>query len=309
MGQTADQLRQEIAGKRDDAAAKIDQIEAKVQDLPSLAKETVRGTVDQQINQVRESVDAQLNQARETVVQKVGEMKQQTDFRGQIDQRPLAALGVAFAGGYLLSKLIGGDKSSHGGGGHYQSDWSQAHSASGGSASPGSAYEASRMGISGQGSASHAGGQAPSQPNAVVSALKQAAHEAGLDNTLSALSGALVATLTDQFYRTIRETFPDFAQHLEQQGGLGGSQAGGGSRSDSGMGAAFGSSSGGGGSAAMGSSGSAGARSTMGTGMGTGTGVSGSGGATASGIGASGGAGSSYGQSGAAAGNQSSSSA
>ena len=102
MGQTADQLREEIAAKRDDAAAKIDQIEARVQDLPNLAKETVRGTVDASIQQAKDTVDQSLTQAREVVVDKVGTMKQQADLTTKIDERPLAALGIAFAGGYLL---------------------------------------------------------------------------------------------------------------------------------------------------------------------------------------------------------------
>ena len=291
MGQTADQLRQEIEHKREDAAAKIDQIEAKVQDIPNLARDTVRGQVDQSITQVRDSVDQSLNQARMTVTEKVGQMKEQTDVRGQIGQRPLAALGIAFAGGYLLGKVFGGDDKSSHGGYRYQSDWSQAHATSG------STQHASTMGIS-SGSGSSSQGQEGSgmsqgggQPNAVVSALKQAAHEAGLDNTLSALSGALVATLTDQFNRTIRETFPEFAHHLEQQGGLGGSQSGGGSPSGgSGM-----SGSGRGGSSSGGSS-------TGGSGMGgSGSSGSGMGGSTSGGMGASGsmaGGTSTYGQSG-----------
>jgi hypothetical protein len=45
MGQTADQLRQEIEQKREDAASKIDQIESRVQELPQMAKDTVTETV------------------------------------------------------------------------------------------------------------------------------------------------------------------------------------------------------------------------------------------------------------------------
>ncbi len=257
MGQTADQLRQEIEHKRVDAAAKIDQIEAKVQDLPNLAKDTVRGTVDQSINQVKASVDQSLNEARTTVEEKVGQMKQQADVRGQIDQRPLVALGVAFGGGYLLGKVLGGDKSSQGGSA-YQTDSSQAHSSG---AQEGN--DTSGMGISYyENQQRQSSGRRPGQPNAVVSALKQAAHEAGLDGTLSVLSGALVATLTDQFNRTIRETFPDFAKHLEAEGGLGGGRQSGGSSSG-------GSSSGG-----SGMGGSSTASSSMG---GSGSGAAGSG--------------------------------
>ncbi|MDP9363699.1 MAG: hypothetical protein M3Q10_05645, partial [Chloroflexota bacterium] len=96
MGQTADQLRQEIEQKRGDAASKIDQIESRVQDtvgtvqeLPQMAKETVSDTVDQVKTSVQNSV-------------------QNIDLSGQIQQRPLAALGAALAGGFLLGGVMGG---------------------------------------------------------------------------------------------------------------------------------------------------------------------------------------------------------
>ncbi len=255
MGQTADQLRQEIASKRDDAAAKIDQIEARVQDFPNLAKETVRGSVDASIQQAKDTVDQSLTQAREVVVDKVGTMKQQADLTTKIGERPLAALGIAFAGGYLLGKVFGGDDkhSSHYGDGRkqgtYRTDWSQAHSASSHGDHDKSGMAAGAAMGAGMGLASGAalhssGGSTPGYGSqqgqgaggGIMGALKQAAQQAGLDDTLSSLSGALVATLTDQFNKTVEETFPDFARHLKEQGGLGarGSRQAGGSRQSGG---------------------------------------------------------------------------
>jgi ElaB/YqjD/DUF883 family membrane-anchored ribosome-binding protein len=241
MGQTADQLRQEIAAKRDDAAAKIDQIESRVQDLPNLARETVRGTVDASIQQARDTVDEQLSHAREAVVGKVDQMKQQTSMTTVIDERPLAALGVALAGGFLLGKLFGGEPKSakgHDDEDRYRTDWSKAHSSSrhddgheshdgvaagmGIAAAGGAGYAA---GSSGLGSQHYTGErrQQRQEPGAISNALRQAAQQAGLDQTLSSLTTALVATLADQFNRTIEEAFPEFARHLKAQGGLGAS--------------------------------------------------------------------------------------
>ncbi|HEX5500044.1 MAG TPA: hypothetical protein VFX03_12490, partial [Thermomicrobiales bacterium] len=90
MGQTADQLREEIAAKREDAAAKIDRIEAKVQQIPQIARETV---------------DASMLQARASVGEQVNQMAQKFDLRQQVQERPLLALGAAMAGGWLLGKL------------------------------------------------------------------------------------------------------------------------------------------------------------------------------------------------------------
>jgi ElaB/YqjD/DUF883 family membrane-anchored ribosome-binding protein len=84
MGQTADQLRQEIDQKRDAAGEKIDQIESRVQDTAQAAKDTVTDTIEQ--------------------------VKQSVDIRQQIEERPLVALGAALVGGFVLGGLVGGDK-------------------------------------------------------------------------------------------------------------------------------------------------------------------------------------------------------
>lgn len=236
MGKTSDQLREEIAAKRDDAAGKIDLIEAKVQDLPSLAKDSVKETVDQQ-----------LAQARGIVQDKVGQVKQQIDVPTQVSERPLAALGVAFAGGYLIGKALGGDRNGGTGRG-YRADWQQAHSQQSGHMGGGHLGASNAMGMGMGIAGGYAAGQqhAASTPSGsgawsgltaqeraewerqagrpgggVMDALRNAARSAGLDDTLASLTGALVTTLTDQFHRTLRETFPEFARHLDEQGGLG----------------------------------------------------------------------------------------
>jgi hypothetical protein len=72
MGQTGDQLRQELDQTREDASEKIDQIQERVEDATQKVKDTF-------------------------------------DVRMQIEERPLVAAGVAIAGGFLLGSLMGGD--------------------------------------------------------------------------------------------------------------------------------------------------------------------------------------------------------
>ncbi len=72
MGESADQIAQELERKRAEASEKIGKIE----------------------EQVSNSAD----QVMETV-----------DIRHQIEQRPLVALGVAFTGGVVLGGLVGGN--------------------------------------------------------------------------------------------------------------------------------------------------------------------------------------------------------
>jgi ElaB/YqjD/DUF883 family membrane-anchored ribosome-binding protein len=91
MGQTADELRQEIDAKRQDASQKIGQIEEKV-----------TGTADQ----VREQV------------------AQTFDWRHQVQERPLTAVSAAFIGGIVLSSVLSRDddepRADHRRGGSYK---------------------------------------------------------------------------------------------------------------------------------------------------------------------------------------------
>jgi len=84
MGQTADQLRQEVDQKREDAADKIDQLQAKVEGAAQQAEETVEDAKQQ--------------------------VKDAFDLRKQIEEKPLLALGAALAGGFVLGGILGGDE-------------------------------------------------------------------------------------------------------------------------------------------------------------------------------------------------------
>ncbi|MDQ3779527.1 MAG: hypothetical protein M3354_03120 [Chloroflexota bacterium] len=100
MGQSSDQIRQEIDQHRSDAAQKIDDLETRVQDTATQARDQAKDMVEDTIQTVKESVD----------------------LRKQVEERPLVALGVAFVGGLVLGGITGG-----GGGGQ------QSSSAQGGS--------------------------------------------------------------------------------------------------------------------------------------------------------------------------------
>ena len=82
MGETADQLREEVDQKREDAAQKTDQIQAMVEGTAQQVKETVQETTQQ--------------------------VKGVFDLRKQIEERPLLALGAALAGGFVLGGILGG---------------------------------------------------------------------------------------------------------------------------------------------------------------------------------------------------------
>lgn len=164
MGQTADQLRQEIDHKRDDAAVKIDQIETRVQDTAEMAKDTV---------------DQTMQAAKETVTDTVDTVKQSVenfDFQKQIDERPLVALGAAALGGFLLAGVMSGQKQHR---------------------STGDQYESNRY--------SSSGGVQP------------ASRRAGVDDTISAMTGVLMGMATDRIQGIVEQSFPEFGQRLRQR--------------------------------------------------------------------------------------------
>jgi ElaB/YqjD/DUF883 family membrane-anchored ribosome-binding protein len=105
MGQSSDQLRQEIEQHRSDASQKIDDLEARVQDTAIQAREQAKGMVEDTIQTAKESFD----------------------FRKQVEERPLVALGVAFVGGLMLGGITGGGQQTSSG----QSGSQQSRRASG----------------------------------------------------------------------------------------------------------------------------------------------------------------------------------
>jgi len=98
MGQSADQIRQEIDQKRSDASSKIDRLQSQVQ-----------GTTEQVRDQVQESVEQVVEQVKGTVDETIQTVKQSVDFHKQIEERPLVALGAALVGGFLLGGMTGGN--------------------------------------------------------------------------------------------------------------------------------------------------------------------------------------------------------
>ena len=108
MGQSSDQIREEIDAKRDDAAQKIDQLQAEAMNMTEELRDQAQGVVDDSIQTVKESLDV----------------------RQQIEQRPLLSLGVALAAGFALGSMMGGD-------GHQRHARHQSHQMSSGAVNVG----------------------------------------------------------------------------------------------------------------------------------------------------------------------------
>jgi len=152
MGQTADQLRDQVDQTREDATEKIQQIE-------------------QQVSQTADKV------------------KEQLDWRHQIEERPLLAVGAALVGGMILGGLTGGD--GHPRETHYQ---------------PGSAARNDYRFDGG----SHGG---------VGAALRNAAKTSGFDETVQHVATAALSTFGDRLRDVAEHNFPGLAEKLHPSNG------------------------------------------------------------------------------------------
>jgi ElaB/YqjD/DUF883 family membrane-anchored ribosome-binding protein len=104
MGQSSDELRQEIDQRRHDAEQKINDLQGQLQGTADDLKAQAQGTV----TEVREQVQGTVEDTIETV-------KENLNFEQFVQERPLVSLGAALIGGFVLGGLLndsGGGRSS-----------------------------------------------------------------------------------------------------------------------------------------------------------------------------------------------------
>jgi len=160
MGQTADQLRQDVDATRNQAADKIDQIEQKV------------GQATQQV-------------------------KEKFDWRRQVDDNPLLALGAAMIGGMVLGAAMGGDDGD----------------------SRDRGYQPSYAGISGSGPY---GRQSSSSGGGLGHMLRQTAKSTGFEDSIQSMSSAIMATMTDRIREFADRAMPGAGEKLGASSANGG---------------------------------------------------------------------------------------
>jgi len=154
MGQSADQLREEINAKREEASVKIEQIEEKV------------GAATQQV-------------------------KDKFDWRRQVDDNPLFALGAATFAGMILGGLVSGgddDRQSHRDTPNYERYGT----------SPYPQYRSYNQGNGG----------------GIGASLRSAAKSSGLEETISSMGGTLMATLADRVREVADQSIPGLKEKL-----------------------------------------------------------------------------------------------
>lgn len=176
MGQSTDQIRQEIDMNRQNAADKIDQIQSQIEN-----------TADQLRSGVQDSAQQVRDQVKGTIDDTVETMKQSMDMRQQIEERPLVALGAALVGGFVLGGLMGGDDHERPRGEYTR------HDGNGRDRYPSSSQQGGSLGHT----------------------IRSAMQKTGLDDTISNAAAALIGSVTDQVRETIDRNFPGFSDKMQ----------------------------------------------------------------------------------------------
>jgi len=153
MGETADQLRQQVDQKRDDASQKIDQIEQQVMGKAHEIEHKVSDTAQQ--------------------------MKAKMDWRHQVEERPLLAVGAALISGMLIGGITGKDDGK------------------------GSASGATSM----HGTEHQRGG--------VTNAVRNAARESGLEDSIQNFANAAFGQLGSRMRDMTERTFPGMLDRVQ----------------------------------------------------------------------------------------------
>lgn len=142
--------------------------------------------IDQELEQTRADATEKIEKIEQQVTQTAESVKESLDWRYQVEQRPLMALGIAFLGGMMLGGMTNGDQ--HG--------------------SPRYSYNgASRSSYEAKGSSSQGG---------MTDAVRQAARASGAEDAISSAAAALVSTAGERIKDVIDETYPGFLERYER---------------------------------------------------------------------------------------------
>lgn len=187
MGQSSDELRQEIDMRRHDAERKINDLQQTVQGTADDLKSQARDTVDEVRGQVQGTVDQVRGQVQSTVEDTMRTVTENVDIERFVQERPLVSLGAALIGGFVLGGLIGdGDDSSS----------SRAHGSTG-----------ETGGVS-----THSGSGGSSLGHSVRKMIR----ETGLEDTFSNAAAAMMGSFTEQLKQTMDRNMPGFATKMDQ---------------------------------------------------------------------------------------------
>ena len=239
MGETPDQLRQEVDRKREDAGQKVDALEQRmtetvqrVRDGVAETTEQVRATVQDSVEGVQQAVGQTAQQVTEqvkaTTQQVTEQVKENFNWRRQIEERPLVMLGAAFLGGFVVGSVTGGGDDGHGGSAYRAREmpgYSYGGPYNGGQMAyqHGTSYQPTESGTHDRGTG---GAMAALGGAGLMAGLRNAVQSSGLQDTLTNSASAVLGNLGERIKSTLEEQIPGFAEQMKQkeQGGQDGQQ-------------------------------------------------------------------------------------
>ena len=181
MGESTDQIRQEIDQSRQSAADKVNQLQGQVQSTADSLRTNVQETTEGLVGGVQDAAEQVREQVSGAVDDTIQAVKENVDLRQFIEERPLLALGAALVGGFVLGGLTsGGDDGQH----QYQGTSASARS---------SGSSGSQLG----------------------SGLRAAIQKSGIEDTISSAAAAFVGNLGDQLKETLDRNMPGFADKMQ----------------------------------------------------------------------------------------------
>jgi len=106
MDQEPDVIRQQIDDTRSSLTDKIETLESTVRATIEDAKETVEGTIEN----VKVTVEDTIQNVKDSVSETVDTVKQSFDLCYQTEQRPWMMLGCSLAAGFVVGRLVEGQR-------------------------------------------------------------------------------------------------------------------------------------------------------------------------------------------------------
>jgi len=144
--------------------------------------------ISQELEQTRSDATEKIEKIEQQVTQSAESVKESLDWRHQVEQRPLIALGTAFIGGLMLGELTNGDQ-----------------------------HEAPRYSSNGNGaSRSSYESREKSSQGGVTGAVRHAAQASGAEDAISSAAAALLSTAGQRIKDVIDETYPGFLERYDR---------------------------------------------------------------------------------------------
>ena len=143
--------------------------------------------IDQELDQTRSDAAEKIEKIEQQISQSAESVKQSLDWRYQVQERPLLAVGTAFLGGLILGELTNSDDNDSGRRQH--------------ASAPGYWQD---------------GRDTPNHHGIMGGTLRQITQTSGIDDALSSAAAAMLGSAGQRIKDAVEETYPGFVERYER---------------------------------------------------------------------------------------------